>query len=249
MALDSPTAWTMALCGALCVGLSKTGFTGISLISVLLFADLFGAKTSVGLVLPLLIIADLTVYPAFREHGSWKPVWKLLLPALIGLAIGYAILASINDKQARHGIGLSVLLMVAVQALRLWNQPLFHRIADSRAFGVVAGVTGGMATMIANAAGPVIQLFLLSRRFPKMELIGISARFFLLINVIKLPMTVKLDLITWESLKINLLLVPAVWIGVIAGKYLVKRVPQRWFEYLVIAFSVIAGVKLCFADT
>jgi uncharacterized membrane protein YfcA len=246
MVLDSPAAWTMALCGALCVGLSKTGFTGISLISVLLFADLFGAKTSVGLVLPLLIIADLTVYPAFREHGSWKPVGKLLLPALIGLAIGYAILASIDDGQARHGIGISVLLMVAVQALRLWNQPLFHRIADSRAFGVAAGITGGMATMIANAAGPVIQLFLLSRRIPKMELIGISARFFLLINLIKVPMTVQLDLITWQTLKINLLLVPGVWLGVIAGKFLVKRVPQRWFELLVIAFSLIAGSRLCF---
>lgn len=246
MALNSPLAWTMALCGALCVGLSKTGFTGISLISVLLFADLFGAKTSVGLVLPLLIIADLTVYPAFREHGSWKPVWKLLLPALIGLTIGYFILAAIDDAQARHGIGASVLLMVAVQALRLWNQPLFHRIADSRAFGAAAGITGGMATMIANAAGPVIQLFLLSRRIPKMELIGISARFFLLINLIKLPMTIQLSLITWESLKINLLLVPSVWLGVFSGKYLVKRVPQRWFESLVITFSLIAGIRLCF---
>jgi uncharacterized protein len=244
--LNNPSAWTMALCGALCVGLSKTGFTGISLISVLLFADLFGAKASVGLVLPLLIIADLTVYPAFREHGSWKPVGKLLLPALIGLAVGYVILAAVDDKQARHGIGASVLLMVAVQALRLWNQPLFDRIADSRAFGVTAGVTGGLATMIANAAGPVIQLFLLSRRIPKMELIGISARFFLLINLLKLPMTIQLSLTTWSTLKINLLLVPGVWLGVWAGKYLVKRVPQRWFEMLVIAFSVIAGVRLCY---
>lgn len=244
--LNSPAAWTMALCGALCVGLSKTGFTGISLISVLLFADLFGAKTSVGLVLPLLVIADLTVYPAFRAHGSWKPVWKLLLPALIGLVLGYFILAAVDDAQARHGIGASVLLMVAVQALRLWNQALFHRIADSRAFGVAAGVTGGLATMIANAAGPVIQLFLLSRRIPKMELIGISARFFLLINLLKVPITVQLSLTTWSTLKINLLLVPGVWLGVWAGKYLVKRVPQRWFEMLVIAFSIIAGVRLCF---
>jgi hypothetical protein len=80
--LHHPAALAMALLGAVCVGLAKSGFTGISLVSVFLFADLFGAKTSVGLVLPLLIIADLTVYPAFREHGSWKPVWKLLPPAL-----------------------------------------------------------------------------------------------------------------------------------------------------------------------
>ena len=236
----------MALLGAVCVGLAKSGFTGISLVSVFLFADLFGAKNSVGLVLPLLIIADLTVYPAFREHGSWKPVWKMLPPALVGLAVGYWVLTVINDEQARHGIGLSVLVMVAVQVLRSWKPLAFDTMAHSRGFGIAAGVTGGMATMIANAAGPVIQLFLLSKRIPKMELIGISARFFLLINLLKLPMNIQLDLINWDSLQLNLLLVPAVWLGIFSGRYLVKKVPQRIFEMLVIFFSVLAGGRLCF---
>jgi uncharacterized membrane protein YfcA len=236
----------MACIGALCVGLAKSGFTGISLISVFLFADLFGAKTSVGLVLPLLIVADLTVYPAFREHGSWKPVGKLILPALLGLIGGFFILAVVNDEQARHGIGASVLLMVAFQALRLFNQAAFDRMAHSSGFGISAGIAGGMATAIANAAGPVIQLFLLSRRIPKMELIGISARFFLLINLIKLPMNFQLKLINPSTLTLNAMLIPAVWVGVFSGRYLVKKVPQRWFESLVILFSIIAGVRLCF---
>lgn len=236
----------MALLGAVCVGLAKSGFTGISLVSVFLFADLFGAKTSVGLVLPLLIIADLTVYPAFREHGSWKPVWKLLPPALCGLAAGYWVLTVINDKQASHGIGLSVLVMAAVQSLRSWKPRAFDEMAHSQGFGIAAGVTGGMATMIANAAGPVIQLYLLSKRIPKMELIGISARFFLLINLLKLPMNFQLNLINRDSLQLNLMLVPAVWLGIFSGRYLVKKVPQRTFEMLVILFSVLAGVRLCF---
>lgn len=236
----------MALLGATCVGLAKSGFTGISLISVFIFADLFGGKTSVGLVLPLLIVADLTVYPAFRQHGSWKPVFKLLVPAIIGLALGYLVLARINDAQARHGIGVSVLLMVAVQSFRLFNNAAFDRMAHSTSFGISAGVIGGMATMIANAAGPVIQLYLLSKRIPKMELIGISARFFLLINFLKLPMSFQLSLINADTLMINAMLVPAVWFGIFSGRFLVKKVPQRYFESLVILFSIIAGIKLCF---
>lgn len=244
--LDNPMNLTMALLGATCVGLAKSGFTGISLISVFIFADLFGAKTSVGLVLPLLIVADMTVYPAFRKHGSWKPVFKLLIPAIVGLALGYMVLARINDEQAKHGIGVSVLLMVAIQLLRLTNAAAFDRMAHSTGFGIGAGVVGGMATMIANAAGPVIQLYLLSKRIPKMELIGISARFFLLINFLKLPMNFQLSLINQNTILINALLVPAVWIGVFSGRYLVKKVPQRYFEWLVILFSIIAGVRLCF---
>ena len=236
----------MALLGALCVGLAKSGFTGISLISVSIFAGLFGAKISVGLVLPLLIVADLTVYPAFRAHGSWKPVWKLLVPALVGLVAGYVVLAEINDKQASHGIGVSVLLMALIQSMRILHAKSFDRMAHSTGFGITAGVIGGMATMIANAAGPVIQLYLLSKRIPKMELIGISARFFLLINFLKLPLNFHLSLITAESLMLNLILVPAVWLGVFSGRYLVKKVPQKYFESLVIFFSIVAGLRLCF---
>ena len=244
--LDDPRLLMLALVGSLCVGLAKSGFTGISLISVAIFAYLFGAKNSVGLVLPLLIVADLTVYPAFRAHGSWKPVWKLLIPALLGLAAGYLVLAVIDDKQASHGIGASVLLMAAVQSLRMFYSKAFDRMAHSVGFGITAGIVGGMATMIANAAGPVIQLYLLSKRIPKMELIGISARFFLLINFIKLPLNFHLSLITFDSLTLNLMLVPAVWLGVFSGRYLVKKVPQKYFEALVIFFSIVAGLRLCF---
>lgn len=100
--------------------------------------------------------------------------------------------------------------------------------------------------MLANAAGPVIQLFLLSRRIPKMELIGISARFFLLINLLKVPLTAKLELITPQTLWFNLLLAPGVFVGVFVGKRIVQHIPQRWFERLVIGFALIAGARLCF---
>jgi len=61
----------IALLAAFCIGLSKAGFSGISMVSVFLLADLYGAKASVGLALPLLIAADLMAYPAFLKHGSW----------------------------------------------------------------------------------------------------------------------------------------------------------------------------------
>ncbi len=234
-----------ACVAALCVGLSKAGFSGISLISVFIFADLFG-KNSVGLVLPLLIVADLFVYPSFRAHGSWRQVWGLLAPAMVGLAIGWWVLVVIDDQQAKWGIGASILLMVGVQSLRLWNTERFDALAHSRPFGISAGVCGGMATMIANAAGPVVQLYLISKRLPKMELLGISSRFFLLINVIKLPFNIQLQLIDKNTLLFNALLIPAVGIGIFCGRSFVRHVPQQIFEALVLGFSTLAGIKLCF---
>jgi len=242
--LSDPRVYALALLAALCIGLSKSGFSGISMISVVLLADIYGPKASVGLALPLLIVADLLAYPAFRKFGSWTPVWKLLVPALIGLALGWWLLGVIDDRVARKVIGGCVLSMVALQVFRRMKPSLFEHIGESRAFGASAGVLGGFATMLANAAGPVIQLYLLGRRLPKMELIGIGARFFLLINILKVPMNARLALITQESLLENTKLLPGVVVGIFGGRWLIRHVPQAAFEWMIVGFATLAAARL-----
>ncbi|MFU8893004.1 MAG: TSUP family transporter [Luteolibacter sp.] len=241
-----PHVFAIGLVAALCIGLSKAGFSGISLVAVVLLADTFGARASVGLALPMLIAADLMAVRAFLNHGSWKPVWKLMPPTLLGLLGGWWLLGTITDDTARRAIGLCVLAMVLVQGLRRIAPDAFQRLTRSRAFAGTAGISGGVATMLANAAGPIIQLYLLAREIPKMELLGIAARFFLLVNLIKVPMNAQLDLINPASLLINLWLLPAIAIGVVAGRWLVTHVPQRLFEWLIHGFAVLAAARLLF---
>jgi uncharacterized membrane protein YfcA len=100
--------------------------------------------------------------------------------------------------------------------------------------------------MLANAAGPVIQLYLMARKVPKMELIGIGARFFLLINLLKVPLNARLALINTESLLDNLKLLPAVVVGILGGKWLLQHVPQVAFEWMIVIFSMIAGLRMIF---
>jgi uncharacterized membrane protein YfcA len=241
---DDPTMLMIALVAAFCIGIAKAGFSGISMVSVVLLADVYGAKASVGLALPLLIAADLMAYPAFLKHGSWKPVWKLLPATLVGLLLGWWLLGEINDTVARRVIGGCVLLMVAIQAFRKLKPVFFDTLADSHGFGLSAGAMGGFSTMLANAAGPVIQLYFLTRRLPKMEMIGIGARFFLLVNLIKVPLNARLALITQESLWENAKLLPGVFAGILIGRWLIGRVPQAAFEWMIVLFSFAAAVRL-----
>lgn len=236
----------LALLAACCIGLSKAGFSGISMVSVFLLADLYGAKASVGLALPLLILADLLAYPAFMRHGSWKPVWRLLGPTLVGVVAGWWMLGWIDDAGARRVIGVCVILMVVLQGSRRWHPEYFDRWVQTRGVGAATGILGGFATMLANAAGPVIQLYLMARKVPKMELIGIGARFFLLVNLLKVPMNANLSLIHGESLMWNLRLAPAVVLGVFGGRWLVRHVPQKVFEWMIVVFSALAGLRLVF---
>ena len=238
--------YALALLAAICIGMAKSGFSGLSLVSVFILADIYGAKASVGLALPLLIAADLMVIPAYLKYGSWRPVWKLLGPALIGMAIAWRVLGTLSDHDIRKFIGACILLMVVIQICRKLRPHLFDAISDAPAFGIIAAILGGFATMLANAAGPVIQLYLNARKVPKMELIGIGARFFLVLNLLKIPLNSSLALITRESLMDNLKILPGIFIGILCGKWLIHRVPQLAFEWMIVTFAAIAGVRLVF---
>ncbi len=241
--IDTTTGWLLVSLAALCVGLGKSGFSGLGLIAVFIMAELFG-KASVGVLLPMLVVADLSVYPMFRKHASWAPVWRLLPPALVGMVAGFLILYWLPKEWAKPMIGWIILLMASLQLIRKYSAGTFDQLAHSKGFGIAAGSFAGIATTVANAAGPVFQLYFLAQRLPKMELIGIGARFFLLINLIKLPFMGGLSFTTSESLLLNLKLVPVILLGVFCGKYLLKLISQRVFEWMIIGFAVLLGLRL-----
>lgn len=244
--IDGWTEWLIIGLAALCVGLGKAGFSGLGLIAVFIMAELFG-KSSVGVLLPMLVVADMSVYPMFKKYASWAPVWKLLPPALVGIGLGLVTLYYLPKEHAKPVIGGLILLMVSLQLTRIMIPKFVDQLAHSQPFGLSAGVFAGIATTIANAAGPVFQLYLLSKRIPKMELIGIGARFFLLINIIKLPLLAGFSYTTNESLILNLKLVPLILLGIYIGKRLLKMISQRVFEWMIVGFAIIAGVRLIIA--
>ena len=231
---------------ALCIGVSKAGFSGVSLIAVYLLAQTFGAKESLGIALPMLIFADLMVYPAFRKYGSWGQVWPVFFPALVGMTLGFILLPYLPNEVMKPIIGIIILVMAMIQILRSFYGAQIERMAMSTSFRYSSAAAGGIATVLANAAGPIFQLYFLTIRLPKMELIGVCARFFLVANLLKLPLSAQQNLITMETLWINLCLVPLLALGIFVGKKLLHLIPQRAFEYLILVFAMIAGIRLTF---
>ena len=233
--------WIILGITTLLVGVGKIGFSGVSFVTIAIFAAYF-KKDSVGVLLPLLIIADLTVYPVMRKYGSWRQVWPLMPPTIVGIAIGIVLLNFMPDHWAEPVIGCLILLMLGFTLWRKYNSDSnFHL---SRKFGVLSALSGGVSTTLANAAGPVMNIYLLSRGFGKMELVGIAGRFFLLTNLIKLPLLSGVSLITRDSLLINLKLAPLVIAGVFIGKWLLNKVPQKLFGGLIIIFAILSAINL-----
>lgn len=238
--------YAAALAGAFCLGFSKTGFPGLALVNVLLQAELFGAKQSVGIILPLLICADIIVFPMFRRFATWKQIVPLLIPISFGLVLGWACLGRIDNSVARPVIGGIILAMVGLQLLRVYRQAFLTGLPDSDAFRWGSGLVIGVSTMMANAAGPAYSIYALVHKMPKNEFLGIGARCFLLVNIVKIPFMTNLDIINPTSLKIDACLVPGVIAGILIGRLVIAKIPQKLFEILLYLFSIVAGCRLLF---
>jgi len=241
-----PWQWALLALGAATAGFSKTGIPGTSILFVAVFANLMPARQATGLVLPLLIVADVFALVTYRKHLAWRRVGRLLPAALAGLVLGWLALGRVNDTQAARVIGGVIALMLVLHVWRRRRAPE-DAVAHAPAwFGPAAGLLAGFTTMVANAAGPVMTLYLLAMRLPKLEFLGTGAAFFLLINWIKVPFMVQLGLINGASLAVNLWLVPAVAAGALLGRWVVPRVNQARFEAFALMLTAGAVVKLLF---
>ena len=236
--------WLLIIGGVFCTGLSKGGLPGLGMIPVLLFAAVFPAKASTGMLLMPLIVADLTAIAVFRQHADWRQLRGVLPPALVGIFLGWYCLDLMSNHQLRVMIGVIVLLLSGLQLCRgkfgNWMERTYH----SHFFAWSLGGLGGWTTMVANAAGPVMSLFFLAMRLPKMVFVGTTAWFFCIVNLLKVPFSVQLGLMTWPGLALALTLSPVIIGGVLAGRWLIHRLPQRVFELLVLIFAILGAVRL-----
>jgi uncharacterized membrane protein YfcA len=245
--LESPWQWACAFGAAVCIGLSKTGFGGVGMVAVLLMAQVLPARESTGAVLPLLIVADIFAVRAFRQFTVWRHLAKMLPPAILGVVTGWLLMPHISTKVFGPLIGWMVVALVALTIAQKVSGKLSASAAEHPSIAWPLGWTAGVTTMLANAAGAVMTVYLLACRLPKYEFVGTAAWFFFVINVIKVPFSVSLGLINGSSLWLNLLLVPGIIAGVAAGRFLLGKINQQAFEWLMIVFSLAGGLRLILA--
>ncbi|MEU6511183.1 sulfite exporter TauE/SafE family protein [Streptomyces sp. NPDC046942] len=240
---------------ALLVGFSKTAVSGANTVSLAIFAAVLPARASTGVLLPVLIAGDVLAVLTYRRHAHWPTLWRLFPAVAAGVVVGTLFLVWADDGVVRTSIGAILLLMAGVT---LWrrrradsadgaDEPDEPDAVTSRAGRMKArsyGVLGGFTTMVANAGGPVMSMYLLSAGFRKLGFLGTSAFFFLIVNVSKVPFSAGLGLIDGRSLLLDAALAVFVVPGALFGKWAVSRINQRLFEQLVIAATVVGGVQL-----
>jgi len=241
-----PMGWIVVGLCAFVVGVSKTGIPGVGILPALLMAQVLPAQKSTGILLGILILGDLFAAGYHRRNANWSHMVRLLPAALAGIVAGYFAMTRITDAQLKPVIGTIVLIMLTLNYWRTRRQGESLDVPTQWWFAAGLGFMAGLTSMMANAAGPIMIIYLVAMRLPKVEFVGTSAWFFFVINWLKVPFSANLDLMNAASVKLNLMMIPAIAAGAVVGVVFLQRIPQKAFNTVVQILAVAAAVKLLF---
>jgi uncharacterized membrane protein YfcA len=239
----SLTQWMVLVGCGLLIGCAKAGIAGTGLMIVPIMAHVFGGKPSTGLVLPMLILADVFAVRYYHRHAAWKHIVRLIPWAVAGILVGVVVGGQVSDVAFKQIMAVLIFLGIGIMIWRDVRKTA--SVPRGHWFAPTTGSAGGFATMMGNAAGPIMSLYLLAMRLPKLNFIGTAAWFFFLVNCFKVPFHVFFwKTIRWETLAINLTMAPAIIAGVFLGIRIVKLIPETAYRILVIVTTMVSALLL-----
>ncbi|HEX3090158.1 MAG TPA: sulfite exporter TauE/SafE family protein [Ilumatobacteraceae bacterium] len=236
---------------ALIVGLSKTAFPGAALIATPIIATIVSGRLIAGTTLPILFAGDIVAVIWYGHHTRWDHLKPMIIPVGVGFAAGaifFAVVGS-STRPMEIVIGLCILVIALMQAWRMSHriQPVPPTAWTAAAYGS----SGGFTTFVASAAGPILNTYFIRLGLNKDELVGTSAWFYFAVNGAKFPIYIALGLwtdggpfFTGTTLLFDLLMFPALLIGLLGGRRLLHVLSEKAFLTAVLVLSTAGAIKL-----
>lgn len=237
----STTEWLLLCIAAFCLGISKAGLKGTELLNVTIMAIVLGSKSSTGVVLPLLCIADVMAVSYYNRHAQWQHFYRLLPWMVLGIFVGVFLGMDMNEVLFRKIMAVIIIIIVSAMVFMEIRKNLV--IPANRFFAAVMGLICGVTTMLGNLAGPFSNIYFLALKLPKNAFIGTAAWVFLIINFFKLPFQVIFwNNITAQTLQTDLVVLPALLLGFYVGVKIVGLIKDDSYRKIIIVLTFIGGL-------
>ena len=229
-------AYLISLFAAFILGLSKSGLKGMGIVIVTLMALVHGAKASTGILLPLLIFADVLAVTYYNRHAQWRYLLKFLPWMIVGVLFGVYVGKDLPEEIFKKGMAAIILFSVVI--MFGWERYDKSNVPDKLWFAGSMGLSAGFTTMIGNLAGAFSNIFFLAARIPKNEFIGTAAWLYFIVNLFKLPFHV----FSWETvdlttLAVDIKLMPGVIIGFLIGIRIVKKFKEDHYRKFILIMT------------
>ena len=233
-------AWSTLGAAAVLVGMAKTGVHGAGMVAVPVLAVVFGGQRSSGLMLPMLILADVIGVWYYHRHASWSHLKRLFPWAAAGVLMGTAAGSYIPDFAFRWMMGGIIFISLSVM---IWLELKPRFIPSSKWFVASTGILGGFTSMVGNLANTVMAVYLMSVRLPKQVFIGTTAWFFLVVNWFKVPFHIWVwKTMTVETAWVALAMLPVIVLGAVAGIWIVSRFSENAYRWLIVVSTALSAL-------
>lgn len=236
--------WISVIAAAILIGLSRTAVSGLAMLAIPIIASMFSGKEASGMILMMLVTADLFAIFYFRQHANFKLIKSLIPWVAIGLITGLAVGRLINDGQFKMLIAICIFicLMILIVSEKTGGN---ISVPEKPWIYALTGIATGFASMIGNVAGPIFWIYLIAKKFNKNNFMGTVAWFFFILNIVKLP----LQILVWKNINSQnffpvLSVSPLIILAAFSGTFIIRKIKEKPFRYLIIIMTGIAAINL-----
>lgn len=252
--VDPAFYYAMVGLSVLVVGVSKSGFGGgTGVVAMVLMATVMPAKHMLGVMLPVLIVADMLANLHYLKDYEWRHLRPLLLGAVFGVILGSVALWLLNDmgperfqKVLSILIGAICIVFVGMQVYGLTGRSVATLPVKTASSLGVGGLAGFVSTL-SHSAGPLVTLYLMQdKSLEKRRLVGTLVLYFLLVNVSKVPTFVAQGFINGDTLRDSVWFIPLLPVGTLLGAWLQRRIPEKPFAMIMYSAAAVTAVQMVY---
>ncbi|MDJ1158274.1 sulfite exporter TauE/SafE family protein [Chelatococcus sp. SYSU_G07232] len=241
--IADPFFYLAAVPAVVIVGLAKGGFVGLGILGIPLIALVVPPMQAAAIMLPILMVQDVVSIWAYRRHVDRRTLAVMLPGALAGIVLGAATAAIVSDAHVRLIVGIVALAFAAN-----WWFGLSRQVAAHRPGGVASGLFWGgvssFTSFVSHAGGPPFQVHVLPLNLTRDTLVGTTAWFFAIVNLVKVAPYFWLGQFTCGNLLTAAVLFPAAVASTLAGVWVVRRIDGRRFYRIIYGLLALVGIKL-----
>ncbi len=229
---------------AFLIGLSKGGLGGLlGALATPLMALVMPADQVIGLVLPILMFADIFAVVLHWRRWDWRLVRLLLPGAVAGVTIGTFFITNAPTQALRLVLGTITLILTLY---KIFEKNILKSLTyqPRNWHGLLAGTVAGFSSSLAHTGGPPISVYLLLQNVSPRIFVASSALFFFILNWIKVPYYFYAGLFDFPRLWQIAWLSPVLPLSVWLGRWASDKIDKVQFERLVIVLLAITALML-----
>ncbi len=242
--ITDPWFYVAAVPALLLTGFSKSGFVaGSGAISVPILCLVIPPVQAVGIMLPILLVADLVGLTTYWRQKHELNFRILLIAGVLGNLAGWATAAMISEAWVRLMVGIIGTLFALDWWLKLRPIPK-DAPGPSWAKGTLWGFVSSYTSFISQTAGPPLAVYMMPQRLPALTYAATATCFLTCINWMKVIPYYMLGQLNWGNLSTSLVLMPLALAATYLGLWMVRRIPAEPFYKIGYAALLIVSLKL-----